>query len=759
LMAKETYLASKTRSNRPGWSIGFRHPLRTDSRGRPGLKMRRGLGTADDAAADAMVAEMNVILGDPAWWNASKRKEAEIRFSNAIVEAFYDEIQAGREDSEIVRESKIHLPNSRDDGYARVLFVGTTGAGKTSLLRQLIGSDPDIDRFPSTAPAKTTIADIEVIQAAGPFEAVVTFFSEFQAQANIEECVMDAALATLEKAPKDKVAERFLNHRDQKFRLSYLLGNWRTPEDGNDADDMTFDADDAGVIHDTGDLTDEERDANRLVIDAYLARIANLTNAVVDSLESELAAHLRTAGPDRAAAHELIEENLEGRLSQEEAFHELVQDILDEVRRRFDAVQSGDMVRGRSGWPDMWLFESTDRDEFIRQIRWFSSNHWPQFGRLLTPLVDGIRVRGPLFSSFVDGQPKIALIDGQGLGHTPDSSASVSTRVTRRFAHVDVILLVDNAQQPMQAAPLSVLRAVTSSGHHAKLAIAFTHFDQIKGQNLPTFSEKRAHVIASVHNAMSSLRDVLGLSVVNAIEHGLEERCFMLGGVDRQLATLPSRAADYMKGQLEDLVRFFERAIVPAPATEARPVYDPTGIGFVVQEAVNKFQGPWLARLGMGTYEGFSKEHWARVKALNRRIAGELGDEYDTLQPVADLVTQLRESVSRFLNNPIDWTRQPVDAQEEQAALAHVRQMVDTGLHDLAVRRLVETHLAEWRTAYEEFRGPGSTRRRAVAIHAIYESAAPLPDAVMTPPSATFLAEIRRIVTAAIEANGGKVSV
>src|SRR5205807_10336531 len=103
-----------------------------------------------------------------------------------------------------------------------ILFVGTTGAGKTSLLRQLIGSDPDIDRFPSTAPAKTTIADIEVIQAPGAFEAVVTFFSEFQAQANIEECVMDAALAILENAPMDKVAERFLNHRDQKFRLSYL---------------------------------------------------------------------------------------------------------------------------------------------------------------------------------------------------------------------------------------------------------------------------------------------------------------------------------------------------------------------------------------------------------------------------------------------------------------------------------------------------------------------------------------------------------
>src|SRR5437764_601794 len=111
---------------------------------------------------------------------------------------------------------------------------------KTSLLRQLIGSDPDEDRFPSTAPAKTTIADIEVIQRDGDFDAAVTFFSEFQAQANIEECIIDAALAVLEKAPLDKVADRFLSHRDQKFRLSYILGNWRT-NSVDEQDEMSFD--------------------------------------------------------------------------------------------------------------------------------------------------------------------------------------------------------------------------------------------------------------------------------------------------------------------------------------------------------------------------------------------------------------------------------------------------------------------------------------------------------------------------------------
>jgi hypothetical protein len=231
----------------------------------------------------------------------------------------------------------------------------------------------------------------------------------------------------------------------------------------------------------------------------------------------------------------------------------------------------------------------------------------------------------------------------------------------------------------------------------------------------------------------------------------------MLGGVDRQLDKLPSRAADYMKAQIGQLVEFFAAAILPPPTAEARPIYDPTGIGFAVQEAVNKFQGPWLARLGVGSYEGFSKEHWSRVKALNRRIAGQLDCEYDTLKPVADLVMHLRESVSRFLNTPTSWTRKPKDEQEEQEIIAHIRQMVDTELHELALRRLVDTHLSEWRTAYDNLRGTGSTRLRATAIKGIFGAAAPLPANPMTPVSDLFLAEIRKIVASAIEANGGAV--
>lgn len=197
---------------------------------------------------------------------------------------------------------------------------------------------------------------------------------------------------------------------------------------------------------------------------------------------------------DREAALEIFQ----GELFNDPQFHNIVHDVLDEALQRFEALESGELTyrSASSKWPVMWTYSTADRTEFLKQVRWFSSNFAPSFGKLLTPLVDGIRVVGPLFPTFSDHEAKVVLLDGQGLGHTPDSSTSVTTHITRRFAEVDAILLVDNAEQPIQAAAQSVLRAVASSGNNTKLLIAFTHFDQVKGLNLPTFADKRAHVLA-----------------------------------------------------------------------------------------------------------------------------------------------------------------------------------------------------------------------------------------------------------------------
>ena len=118
-------------------------------------------------------------------------------------------------------------------------------------------------------------------------------------------------------------------------------------------------------------------------------------------------------------------------------------------------------------------------------------------------------------------------------------SPSISTNVTHRFPDVDLILLVDSAQQPMQAAPITLLKAVASAGHGDRLAIAFTHFDQVKGDNLQTFSQKRSHVLAAVTNALAFLRQNVPAGVVDLLRAALDTRCFLLGGLDGPISEVP----------------------------------------------------------------------------------------------------------------------------------------------------------------------------------------------------------------------------
>ena len=88
------YTASlATTSGRPGYNISFRHPCRLDSKGKPGLKMRRGLGTDDKAKGEELVAQMNALLQDEAWWTVAKYQDALQAFDKRIVDAFYDSIQ------------------------------------------------------------------------------------------------------------------------------------------------------------------------------------------------------------------------------------------------------------------------------------------------------------------------------------------------------------------------------------------------------------------------------------------------------------------------------------------------------------------------------------------------------------------------------------------------------------------------------------------------------------------------------------------
>ncbi len=761
-MAAQSYKATKTRSNRPGWSVTFRHPRRSDARGKYGLKVRRGLNTTDDAEADLLVAQLNTLLGDQSWWSLDRRMEAERQFARPVVSAFFDGIEVGVMNSKKIREGIIPLPTPQE-GYARIMLVGVTGAGKTTLLRHLIGSDHGRDRFPSTSTAKTTTADIEIVTSDGPFKAAITFMTEHETRCAVDECLEEACATVIRDPQHDdsKIAEALLEHREQRFRLSYILGTWSQKQPDSEVDDqneadyqfeMDSEASDIGSLADDEVVSDAELADNNELLHEYVAWIREIAAEGRNKMMAERGDY---RDMDNASLRQEWLDEFTDLLYEIEDFGQISLDIVEAIAERFDSVMVGDFER-IADWPTLWSYEEKDRDMFLKQVRWFSSNEYRQFGRLLTPLVNGIRVSGafyPATSELRDDDQRLVLLDGEGLGHSAKEATSVSTKVTEKFSDVEMILLVDTAQSPMQAAPMELLRSVGSSGHGHKLAVAFTHFDQVKGDNLRSYKQKRAHVRASIGNAIGNLRESLGAPVSEILARRLENNDFYLGGLDK-----PTR--DFPRGFIKDMRKLMtlmqESAQLP-DLPKTAPHYNVAKLALPLRDATDGFKNPWWGRLGLRFYEGVPKEHWGRIKALCRRIAqGWDNYEYSGLRPVADLIRELQTSISLWLDNPDNWTVQQADEKEKQAAIDNIRQQVYERIHILANRRLIVDPSGDWVDAFE-FSGVGSSYERADRMQRIYEAASPTVHSVLDGPARMFVDEVYQIVKEEIEKAGGFV--
>ena len=578
----------------------------------------------------------------------------------------------------------------------------------------------------------------------------MTFFPRRLIRTYIAESVLEACETAWRDENRERIAHDLLYHKEQRFRLSYLLGSWVSNQDPDEDDwgeDSAINADDATSDHTSFPTADERAEMQRN-LEAHVVRVGDLAESADAQLSRELGEPLKKQeGGDQEAAIELLLERVE----KLPGYAELIDTISSQVLSRFDNLMAGKLTT-RGGWPTKWTFQSSDREDFIGQIRWFSSNHHKAYGRLLTPVVQGIRVKGPFVANFVDDIPRWVLIDGEGLGHTPETAKSVSTHYTSRYESVDVILLVDTAKQPMQAASEAVLHSVATSGHQEKLAIAFTHFDAVKGDNLRGYAAKRNHVLGAIKSTLNSLRDAIGSIAVSGLERQIDERCFTLGWLDQSA----NRVLDGARKELKRLTGFFETAIAPATPPDAKPCYDPAGLAFAVQSATADFHSLWDARLGYRhRNDVYRKPHWSQLKALTRRVALRIdNDQYKDLMPVAELISTMSTAITRFLDAPAKWDPPAKDSDEATAAMNRIRSEVYSALHSFVEERVVDQRLDDWGQAFA-YAGRGSAKERAQELHEIYGEAAPVPGIELSEAASEFLAGVRTLVIRAIRKGGG----
>ncbi|WP_237046475.1 hypothetical protein [Aquipseudomonas alcaligenes] len=754
---EKRFVATLSRSQgRSAWAVIFRHPVRVDpNTGKPGLRVRQGLGTSDEAEANDLKDQLNQLLAEESFWSLPARAETEKRFHRRVVEIFYHGMEPEQSDFGAIRESIIPLPTSKDSDYRRALLLGTTGAGKTTLLRQLIGTDPETERFPSTSTAKTTVHETEVVLAPGPYKAVVTVFPIDEVREHLNECISEAVLSAYRGDGDGEVLRKLLMHVNQRFRFNYVLGNG--PQAAGTDDDEDDEDDAVEPIEETAADGVIDLEATNALLAKTLTALRAIAARHGAQLKSELGA---TDERDQRVVDELFEEELDRRLREDDEFHRISDELMDEIELRFSLLTDGTVRRNKQGWPQSWSWETDDRATFIKTVTRFSSNHSSRFGRLLTPLINGVRVSGAFLPAWNGGQqPKLVLLDGEGLGHTPKSVAAISTSLTRRIESTDAIVLVDNAVQPMQAAPVAAMKEMITSGSASKLLLVFTHFDEVKGDNLRNAADREQHVLASAENVLASIGEELGPFAERALRGRLKDACFFVGGIDEDLdATKKTQKRSI--GQLQALLAAIDAIVEKPEPVLAKPVYDRMNLVLAVKNAAESFRDAWWPRLGLDQKPGVSKEHWKRIWALSRRLSTPgSGDEYDNLKPVADLRKQLQDRLYVLLQNPLRWDPvEPTDDAHKQQVFDGLANALSAKTLDLATRRVRAERMPEWQSAFNQS-GRGSSYARASIIgERIYERAAPIPDVTPSPDRNSFLHEVAAVVESVCEEVGAKLA-
>ncbi|MEQ8485103.1 MAG: hypothetical protein RIB46_12145 [Pseudomonadales bacterium] len=698
-----------------------------------------------------MCEQLNELLADTAFHDPSRRPDAERRFDSRVVDIFFDKMSSEQVDFAAIRERAIPIGSLEED-YRKILLLGTTGAGKTTLVRQLIGTDPRRERFPSTSTAKTTVHDTEIVLRDGPWQAAVTFVPSDEVREYLSECVSAAVLAAWRGVKDDEILRRLLSHVNQRYRFNYVLGNGPKQSGGefDDEDDDEFE-EEKEIPFEAQGIVDLDKTNTQLT--SAVAELKSIAERLGRELRDTLSSGTEQ---DERVLDELFEEELDNLLRDEEPVHRITDALMDEMERRFDLLTVGKLTKSKQGWPISWQHEwpEDERSDFIEWVGRFSSNYAPYFGYLLSPLVNGVRVAGNFVPTWSDSTNfKYVLLDGEGLGHTPKSSSAISTNVTRKIESADVVLLVDNAAQPMQAAPVAAMKELVASGASEKLVFAFTHFDEVEGVNLPTANDKAQHVLSSAENVLAAVGEELGPFAERALRLRLEHARAFLGGLDEKLDPESKDGRRTIK-QLHKLIDVISRVGEAEYVGESRPIYNKMNLVLAIKNATEHFQEAWFPVLGLTMKAGIPKEHWTRIKALSRRFATGIADEYDTLKPVADLRRELVNNIFVFIQNPIGWQGPEPDDDEKQAVFDGFADEISRRMTSLATRRVSTERVLEWQDAYDRH-GKGSTFERARVIgDDIYRPAAPIPSTTPSPRQNELLRQVTSEVEAAAEVAG-----
>ena len=695
------------RSKSGNWNISIHHPICRE--GSIGKKIHRSLKVSDEAKARGLQQQMNELLKraeTPTLLPMRSHAIAEQKYARVIIDAFFDCMTPEPVDYLGLREQAMPLPpkKRKKDTVPHVLFLGPTAAGKSRFIQHLLQTTRE--NFPMRGAGRTTVADTESIVDDVDFSAIVTFYAENEIREIVKENILEAcAFAYREKEDKAKIASKLLVDSDKRFRFHFIVGEWVQ---------NTESADDEHELEDQEQESDLDADASAAApwtkLESCVAQVVSMTELALETARREL-----QPGSEQ---DELVVEEYWLQYIDQDQLDALTEEILEELEKRLcDAT-------GQASWPVIYRVAATaDKAEFFRRLRPFYQNNRKLFGALVTPLVQGIRVCGRFAppSWAATKMSSWVLLDGQGVGHEQGGATKINRTVppelAKKFSGADLICLVDRSVPAMTGDAPILLENLIARGHQDRLALIFTHFENVAAPDLD-WTGRKAKVLEGLSNAIQAIVSLPKAQRV-LLERTAESKTYFLARLDQPDVRLKS-----IQAEMKRICEHFRRSVGETEIPKFRPLYNEYQIANVLRREIEAYRQDWSAA-ELASY------HWKIMEALTNWIGHAYSDGYPkrNLYPGQDLSQRLVAAVSIELESPTDWEPyKPESDDEESRILNAIRSKVGDRIDAYCREALVrDPRTGFWLPAYESIRGPGTKVRRARTVARILEDRAQLP--------------------------------
>lgn len=685
------------------WNISFHHPICRE--GSIGKKIHRSLRVSDEPKARELEKQMNRLLelaeSAPSLLPTRSDAAADPKFARVVVDAFYDCMTPEPVDYSGLRDKAMPLPpRVRKTGpIPRVLPVGPTGVGKSRWSQHMLQTTAE--NFPMRGAGRTTVSDTEVIIDDVDYAAVLTIYAKNEIRLIVRENVLEAcSFAYKNDRDREKIASKLLVDADKRFRFNFVLG--QPPKSAVDIDEEE----------------DEEPDGEADGTPPPTAAWIKLDECVDLVLAMTMAARtlaIADLNPTSAEDQAVVEEWWPKYIDRDE-LELLTEKIVDELESRLCAAT------GESSWPVLVRISSTpDRRDFFARLRNFYQNDRKLFGLLVTPLVQGIRVRGR-FNPPEWAGPAFpwVLLDGQGVGHEQNSPTKISRTIppelTKKFSGADLICLVDRSMPAMTGDAPLLLEDLIIRGHLDRLALVFTHFEAVSAPDLDSAARK-AKVLEGLSNAVQAISTLPKAQKVS-LESNAESKAFFLSKLDADTVKVKSTQVELTR--LFDLIRTWRSPEL----SQIRPAYNEYQIADAVHREIAGYRNDW-SEAELNSY------NWKIMEALTNWIGNAHSDGYPKrgLYPGQDLARRLVAAVSAELDSPEEWAPfDPQSAEEASRILNAIRTTAGDKIDAYCRTALVQDpRTTAWLPAYRNISGEGTKMRRARTIARLLQDNAQLP--------------------------------